>query len=54
MNNNKLNVFTNKHLSGNLYVEDDTYVFNYKENAKDLVSLTMPIRANSWTSKKLY
>lgn len=54
MNNNKLNVFTNKHLSGNLYVEDDTYVFNYKEDAKDLVSLTMPIRANSWTSKKLH
>ncbi|KAB7884820.1 HipA N-terminal domain-containing protein [Poseidonibacter ostreae] len=54
MNNNKLKVFTNKILAGNLYKENDTYIFNYNENTKDLVSLTMPIRANSWTSKKLH
>lgn len=54
MNKNKLNVFINKELSGNLSKENDTYVFNYKEDTKDIVSLTMPVRSNSWTSKKLH
>ncbi len=54
MKNNKLKVFTNKKLAGNLYKENDIYVFNYNENTKNIVSLTMPIRSNSWTSKKLH
>ena len=50
----KLKVFINQTHSGNLSFEDETYIFNYDENAKNVVSLTMPIRSASWNSKKLH
>ena len=52
--NNNLKVFINKTHSGTLSFENEQYVFNYKELAKDVVSLTMPIRSASWNSKKLH
>lgn len=54
MNENSLKVFTNQALCGELAYEKERYIFNYKENAKDIVSLTMPIRKASWVSKKLH
>lgn len=50
----KLKVFINKNHSGNLSFEDEKYIFNYIDEAKDLVSLTMPMRSASWVSKKLH
>lgn len=50
----KLKVYTNKSHSGNLVYEDEKYIFNYTDNANDVVSLTMPIRSASWDSKKLH
>ena len=50
----RLKVCINKTLNGNLSYEDEKYVFNYKENAKDVVSLTMPLRSSSWDSKNLH
>jgi serine/threonine-protein kinase HipA len=49
-----LKVYINKTHNGNLSLEDDKYIFNYIQNAKDLVSLTMPIRSASWVDKKLH
>ena len=49
-----LKVYINKTYTGNLSFEDDKYIFNYAQNAKDLVSLTMPIRSASWVDKKLH
>lgn len=54
MKDDKLKVYINKTHSGNLIFEDENYVFNYQEDAKDVVSLTMPLRASSWDSKKLH
>ncbi len=54
MKENNLNVYTNKMLSGSLSFENEQYVFNYTDDAKDIVSLTMPIRKASWLSKKLH
>lgn len=51
---NNLKVFINKIYSGDLAFENEQYVFNYKDTAKDVVSLTMPIRSASWNSKKLH
>lgn len=51
---NNLKVFINKTHSGTLSLENEQYVFNYIESAKDVVSLTMPIRKASWNSKKLH
>ena len=51
---NNLKVFVNKNITGALNFENDTYIFNYKDDAKDIVSLTMPIRSASWNSKKLH
>lgn len=48
---NTIKVFINKIDSGSLSLEDEQYIFNYKEFAKDVVSLTMPIRNASWHSK---
>jgi len=50
----KLKVFINKTHNGNLYFENEKYVFNYLESANEIVSLTMPIRSASWDSKKLH
>jgi len=49
-----LKLYINKTYTGNLSFEDDKYIFNYIQNAKDLVSLTMPIRSASWVDKKLH
>lgn len=54
MKENSLKVYLNKTHSGNLTYEDERYIFNYLANANDVVSLTMPIRAASWESKKLH
>lgn len=54
MKENNLKVYLNKTHSGNLTYEDERYIFNYLDGAKDVVSLTMPIRAASWESKKLH
>ena len=49
-----LKVYINKTHSGNLAREGERYIFNYIEDANDIVSLTMPIRATSWESKRLH
>lgn len=54
MSENNLKIFTNEALCGELSFEKEQYVFNYSEEAKDIVSLTMPIRKASWISKKLH
>jgi serine/threonine-protein kinase HipA len=54
MKENSLKVYTNKILCGDLAFEDDQYVFNYKESATSVVSLTMPMRKSSWNSKRLH
>ncbi len=54
MNSDKLKVYINKTHSGNLSFEDEKYIFNYIQNNKDVVSLTMPIRSSSWVHKKLH
>ena len=51
---NGLKVFVNKNITGALNFENDTYICNYKDDTKDIVSLTMPIRSASWNSKKLH
>ena len=54
MSEYSLKVFTNKTLCGDLAYEDERYVFNYKNDAPSVVSLTMPIRKSSWNSKRLH
>lgn len=54
MKQDNITVFINKKSSGELSLEEDKYVFNYAEDAKEIVSLTMPIRKASWVSKKLH
>ena len=54
MNKDKLKVYLNKIHNGNLAYEEEQYTFNYTSDAKDVVSLTMPIRSASWNSKKLH
>ncbi len=49
-----LKVFVNRTLSGRLSKEVDKYIFNYDAESKDIVSLTMPIRSESWSSKTLH
>ena len=54
MKEESLKVFINKKYSGDLSHENDIYVFNYQQNAKDVVSLTMPIRSASWNAKDIH
>ncbi|MGB3751193.1 MAG: type II toxin-antitoxin system HipA family toxin [Arcobacteraceae bacterium] len=54
MKENSLQVYINKTHSGNLSYEDEKYVFNYLKDTQGVVSLTMPLRAASWDSKKLH
>jgi len=54
MINSSLDVFVNQKLVGSLSHEDHKYIFNYTNEAKDLVSLTMPVRAESWKSRELH
>ena len=48
-----MKVFVNSEEVGQLYKEEK-YVFNYSTDAKDIISLTMPIRSESWTSTSLH
>ena len=54
MKDNNLKVFINTHESGRLDFESGQYVFNYHDDAKEVVSLTMPVRSESWTSIELH
>lgn len=54
MKETELKVFVNTALSGRLLKETGRYIFNYEIEAKDIVSLTMPLRSESWTSKTLH
>jgi serine/threonine-protein kinase HipA len=54
MREDNLKVYINKLHSGNLSFEDEKYVFNYLQDSRDVVSLTMPIRSSSWDSKNLH
>lgn len=54
MRENSVKVFTNKSLCGDITYENEKYIFNYGDSATDTVSLTMPIRKESWVSKKLH
>lgn len=54
MSDENLRVYVNKSLNGELSLENEKYVFNYLRDAKDVVSLTMPIRTSSWVSKELH
>ncbi len=54
MKNNTLNVYVNKSFCGELSHEDEKFIFNYNSTAKDIVSLTMPIRKESWSSSKIH
>lgn len=54
MKENSVKVFTNKKYCGEISFEDEKYIFNYDNDATDIVSLTMPIRKESWVSKKLH
>jgi serine/threonine-protein kinase HipA len=49
-----LKVFVNEKETGKLSVENEQYVFNYDDKAEDVVSLTMPIRSQSWVHKELH
>ena len=54
MKDSHLKVFVNTSLCGRLAQEEGQYVFNYDEDTEELVSLTMPVRSASWTSKSLH
>jgi len=54
MNSNNIAVYINRDSSGELSLEAEQYVFNYSDEAREIVSLTMPIRKASWVSKKLH
>jgi len=54
MKESNLDVFVNQKPTGSLSFEAYQYIFNYNNEAKDLVSLTMPIRAQSWKSRGLH
>lgn len=49
-----LNIYTNSDKAGILAFESNKYVFTYDDNARNIVSVTMPIRTESWTSTKLH
>ncbi len=49
-----LDVFINNTKAGVLAKESVKYIFSYESDAKDLVSVTMPIRTQSWNSNKLH
>lgn len=48
-----MKVFVNNVEAGHLHREEK-YVFNYSADTKDIISLTMPIRSESWTSTSLH
>ncbi|MFT7861239.1 MAG: type II toxin-antitoxin system HipA family toxin [Sulfurimonas sp.] len=54
MNQDSVKVYINTQYSGDLDYENEQYIFNYTNDANDVVSLTMPKRSASWNSKKLH
>jgi len=54
MKENELAVSINKTLCGTLSRESKKYIFNYSTKSEKVVSLTMPIRSESWTSDELH
>lgn len=48
-----MQVYVNEVEAGRLNKEKK-YIFNYDEKAEDIVSLTMPIRSESWSSQTLH
>ncbi len=54
MKESDLAVFINKEEAGMLSYESSKYIFNYNEQNTQVVSLTMPIRSESWSSQKLH
>ena len=48
-----MQVYVNQTKTGTLSKEEK-YIFNYNAQAKDIVSLTMPIRSESWSSQELH
>lgn len=49
-----LDIYTNSNKAGILALESNKYVFSYDSKAPSVVSVTMPIRNESWTSTKLH
>ena len=49
-----LEIYTNQDRAGTLAKESNKYIFTYDNSAKNVVSVTMPIRVESWVSEKLH
>jgi len=49
-----LDIYTNSDKAGVLAHESNKYIFTYDSNAPSIVSVTMPIRTESWISSKLH
>lgn len=49
-----VDIYVNDEYSGILAHEDDRYIYTYQPKASKVVSVTMPIRHESWRSKKLH
>lgn len=49
-----LDIYTNSDEAGVLAYESSKYIFTYDSRARSIVSVTMPIRTQSWTSSKLH
>lgn len=55
MNNDSLNVKVDSKSIGTLCFEKEEYIFSYDtQNVNSYISLTMPVRNKSWSSKKLH
>lgn len=50
----ELNVFVNNTKSGHLTQENQKYIFTYDNDATNLVSVTMPLRRESWNDVRLH
>lgn len=50
----ELNVFVNHQQTGHLAHENQKYIFTYDTNAHTLVSVTMPLRRESWNDTRLH
>ncbi|MDD3466276.1 MAG: type II toxin-antitoxin system HipA family toxin [Campylobacterales bacterium] len=50
----ELDVFINDTLAGRLSEENERYVFGYDEHTSGVVSVTMPIRRESWVDKRVH
>jgi len=48
-----MQVFVNQTETG-ILSKEEKFIFNYDAKAKDIVSLTMPIRSESWSSQELH